>query len=240
MIRTIIIEDDPIITGQLVSYLRRIPAFEPAGSARTGRDGRELAARSGPDLVLLDLTLPDMTGFEVWKYLRDLPSPPDVIAATGAGESATIRRAVSSGAISYLVKPFSFAIFRDKLEGYASYARRLPAGVTADQRQIDDALDATHRPGGGGLPKGLSEVTMEEIIRVLRGAGEPLSAAEVGRPVRRSRVVAARYLDYLYRQGQVRLTYSCGGTGRPVHLYRLIRPSPDRREPGSTGGRPEG
>jgi response regulator of citrate/malate metabolism len=219
MIRTLVIEDEPIIAEGINSDLRRIQGFTSIGVARTGRLGSELARRERPDLVLLDFTLPDMTGFDVWRFLHDLPRPPDVIAVTAASEGNTVRTAIAYGAIDYLVKPFGFAAFRDKLERYADYTRRLPAGTNADQQRIDDARRAMYDPASR-LPSGLSPITLSQVVAVLRAAERPLSATEVAEAVGRSRVCACRYLEHLHRKGLVTLDYRCGATGHPVHLYR--------------------
>jgi response regulator of citrate/malate metabolism len=219
MIRTLVIEDEPIIAEGINADLRRVAGFTSIGVARTGRQGKELAGRERPDLVLLDFTLPDMTGFEVWRFLHGLPRPPDVIAVTAACEGNTVRSAIAHGAIEYLVKPFSFAAFRDRLERYADYARRLPAGVAANQEQIVCALGAMHGPANR-LPSGLSPVTLGLVIDVLRAADRPLSATEVAQAIGRSRVCARRHLEYLHRKELVTLEYRCDGPGHPVHLYR--------------------
>ena len=88
-----------------------------AALARTGQEAaRILAADEGIDLVLLDMHLPDGHGLGLLQRIRAAGHLCDVIAVTSARDSDVVRRAVSQGVVLYLLKPFTFAAFRGKLE----------------------------------------------------------------------------------------------------------------------------
>jgi response regulator of citrate/malate metabolism len=221
MITTLVVEDDPVVAEVNVGYIERVPGFIPVGVARTGAEAITLAVSQEPDLVLLDFALPDMTGIQVCHALHARkPQPPGIIAVTAARDADTVRAAIANGVIQYLIKPYSFATFRDKLDRYAAYQHKLPSGQLTDQPEVDRALEALRGSPVSALPKGLSPVTYDLIVRALRDGGGPLSAVEVAGATGVSRVSARRYLDHLHQKGLVTLTSRYGSTGRPEHRYQ--------------------
>jgi response regulator of citrate/malate metabolism len=146
----------------------------------------------------------------------------DVIAVTSARDLEIVRAAVAQGVVQYLLKPFTLAAFRDKLERYAEYRRALTgsADATAAQQDVDRALSALRGNTGSTLPKGMSKDTLDAIEELLRAAGDGLSAGEVAQRVGVVRVTGRRYLEYLADQGLARRSPRYGGTGRPEHVYR--------------------
>lgn len=123
-INTLIIEDDPILAEAHRTFTERVPGFAVAGMAHFGRDALRLVATRPVDVLLLDVNLPDMSGIELCRTLRAHRNAVDVIAVTSARDLATVRSAVSLGVVQYLLKPFAFASFQDKLHAYAEYRRR--------------------------------------------------------------------------------------------------------------------
>jgi response regulator of citrate/malate metabolism len=173
-----------------------------------------------PDLVLLDIYLPDLDGLEVCRRLRAANNLVDVIAVTAARDVDTVKGAVGLGVAQYLVKPFTFATFRDKLERYAAYRKLTERTTEADQDDIDAMLGELRTPGATPLPKGLSKETLDLVARTLKRNDTPLSAVETAEQAGLSRVTARRYLDHLTQAGQVELELRYGGSGRPEHRYR--------------------
>jgi response regulator of citrate/malate metabolism len=220
MITTLVVEDDPVVAEVNVGYIERVPGFVSVGVARTGAEAVAFASARPVDLVLLDFGLPDMTGIQVCRALHaGPPQPPGIIAVTAARDADTVRAAIAHGVIQYLIKPYSFTTFRDKLDRYASYRQRLPSGQLTDQPEVDRALETLRGSADGALPKGLSPTTYNLIIGTLRDAAGPLSAYEMADATGISRVSARRYLDHLRQKGLVTLTSRYGSTGRPEHRY---------------------
>jgi response regulator of citrate/malate metabolism len=222
MITTLVVEDDPIVAEVNVGYVQRVPGFAVAAVARTGAEAISMAVSDHPDLVLLDFGLPDMTGIQVCRSLHaSADRPPGIIAVTAARDADTVRAAIAHGVAQYLIKPYNFATFSDKLNRYAAYHHRLPpSGQLTDQPEVDRALETLRGSPGGGLPKGLSPVTYELIVRALRDSAEPVSAVEMAAATGISRVSARRYLDHLHSRGLAELTSRYGSTGRPEHRYQ--------------------
>lgn len=222
MIRTLIVEDDFRIASIHKGFLERIGGFEVVGQARTAGESIDLVERLRPDLVLLDIYLPDASGLDVLRSIR-APERPlvDVIAITAAKDVETLRSALQGGVIHYLVKPFEFNVFREKLESYAAMRVRLARVREVDQAQVDLVV-GTLRSGPAGLPKGLSTATLDLVAQALRDEQRDLSATDVAKRTGLSRVTSRRYLDHLVRSGTVELTMRYGSAGRPEHRYRWL------------------
>lgn len=223
MIRTLIVEDDPAVAEVNRGYLDRIPGFAVTATAATG--AAALAALDGNeiDLVLLDFHLPDISGLDVCRALRARPGTPvDVIAVTAARDVETVRTAVAQGVIQYLIKPYSFATFKDKLTGYAGYHQRSCQPGLTDQHGVDRTLAELRPTPGLTVPKGLSEVTYERVASILRASAKSFSASEIGEVTGLARVSARRYLEHLHGQGLVRLVPQYGTPGRPEHRFEWI------------------
>ncbi|MDT7577508.1 MAG: hypothetical protein QOH17_3841, partial [Pseudonocardiales bacterium] len=107
MIRTLVVEDDPVAAAAHVQHVGRVRGFEVVASAATGADALRVLARGGVDLVLLDVHLPDTNGLEVLRRMRAAGHTADVIMVTQARDLAVVRAAIAYGATQYLVKPFT-------------------------------------------------------------------------------------------------------------------------------------
>ena len=222
-IRTLIVEDDFRVAEIHRGFLERLASFSVVGIAHTAQDALERAERDRPDLVLLDIYLPDRSGLEVLRELHATGRPPvDVIAITAANDVETLRSALQGGVVHYLVKPFQFNAFREKLESYAALRSRLGQVREVDQQEIDELYATLRSSSGPELPKGLSPATLALVARTLRGNAGDLSAEDVALRTGVSRVTSRRYLDRLARSGLVAVTMRYGNAGRPEHRYRWV------------------
>ena len=226
MIRVLIVEDEPLIAEAHRTYLGRLSGFSVAGVAHTARDAMraasEAAATEAPiDLVLLDIGLPDASGIALASGLSGLRPAPDIIAITSERDLEMVRAAVGHGALAYLLKPFTFAAFRDRLDRYRRYREALPAGTdAASQAEVDRALAELRVTDRGGAPKGVAPGTNDEIARAVRDAVDGITADEVAKQVGVSRVTAWRYLERLADEGTVTRQTDYGKAGRPKTRYQ--------------------
>lgn len=232
MIRVLIVEDEPLIARAHSEYLARIPGFEVCDVVHTGgaalRSAKEAARDGKPvDLVLLDIGLPDASGLDVASSLGALRPTPDIIAVTSARDLEVVRTAVSRGIVLYLLKPFTFAALRDKLERYVEYRTTLVSVETAvAQHDIDRAMAALRTSNTkASAPKGVSPATLDRIAGFLREADGPRTAAEVGAAAGVSRVTAWRYLERLADDGLLLRITEYGRAGRPQIRYTRRRNS---------------
>ncbi|MEV4351611.1 response regulator [Actinoplanes sp. NPDC049596] len=232
-IRVLVVEDEPLIAEAHAAYVQRIDGFDVAGVAPTGQRAMAVLRSVPVDLILLDLHLPDMFGLDLCRSLRGAGIGTDVLVVTSARDLAVVRSAVSLGVTHYLLKPFTYAAFREKLLAYARYRSQVQGtSPVAAQHEIDRALASLHGPSPAGLPKGLDQGTLDLVLGVLRAADHTtgLSAAEVAARMGASRVTARRYLEHLAETGQVARSPRYGGPGRPEVEYKF--PEPPARRPG--------
>ncbi|WP_446213835.1 response regulator [Micromonospora sp. IBSANI012] len=224
-IRVLVVEDEPLLAEAHTAYTERVPGFVVAGVAHTGREAMAALRRRGGtdiDLVLLDFRLPDVHGLDVCRALRAAGSSVDVLAVTSARDLAVVRTAVSLGVTHYLLKPFTFAAFRDKLERYADYRRQaLADGEVAAQHEVDRMFATLRGAAPHTLPKGLDVQTLNRVLSALaERAGQ--SASEVSQATGISRVTARRYLEYLVTIERAVRVPRYGTPGRPEVEYRPV------------------
>jgi len=219
-VRVLVVEDEQLAAEAHAAYVERVPGFEVAGVARSAGEAARFLASHEVDLVLLDLNLPDGHGLALVQRLRAGGHLVDVIAVTAARDADVVRHAVAQGVVLYLLKPFTFAGFRGKLEQYAAYRAELAQAPTEFVQDEVDRVLGSLRAGTGALPKGMSPETMRDVTVAVRDAGTGLSASEVAELVGASRVTVRRYLEHLADSGSVERRPRYGGGGRPEVEYR--------------------
>ncbi len=129
-IRTLIVDDEPIARRVLREQLEAFPEVYIVGDAENGREACEKIAELQPDLVLLDLEMPAMNGFELVRKLHANP-PPAIVIVTAYNEHAI--RAFEAGAIDYLLKPVSEARLKTALDRVRAV---LPSGPTRSRKVV--------------------------------------------------------------------------------------------------------
>lgn len=227
MTTVLVVDDDFMVAKLHCRYVSAVPGFTVAGVAHSGADALRAADRIRPDLVLLDIYLPDMDGIDVLRELRAAEArdtdrqPADVLFITAARDAGTVRAALRAGALHYLIKPFSQAALQEQLRHVASLRTRLASLDEARQEDVDQIF-GTRPPGSRELPKGLAAHTADLVDRVLRAHPEGLSASECAEAGSLSRVSARRYLEYFAETGRAEVTLRYGGTGRPERRYRRL------------------
>ena len=230
MIDVLVVDDDFRVAEINAKYVGKVPGFRVAARAHSAAQALAALERGAIDLVLLDHYLPDRTGLELVHRMREQGHGADVIMITAAGDVATVQQAMRLGALHYLVKPFTFAALRTRLDSYAALRRtvdRVGGRGVAGQEQVDrifGALRTAPVPSAPGLPSGHTAPTTDLICDVLYGADHPLSAHEVAARTGLSRSTAQRYLRHLEQAGRLRLSLKYGDTGRPEHRYAWVAP----------------
>ena len=224
-IRTLVVDDDFRVARIHAAFVERTEGFEVAGVAHGAEQAIAMMDEVRPDLVLMDVYLPDGDGLGVVRTFAERPDHPDFIIITAARDVATVRAAMQVGAVYYLVKPFGFQALHDRLASYRDLRTRM-AGISeeADQSEVDALFGMLRGPAplqAEQPSKGHSAPTLELVRNAVRAADGDISAAEVAEQVGVSRPTAQRYLTYLAQHGVVRLQLRYGATGRPEHRYTL-------------------
>lgn len=220
MIDVLIVDDDFMVARVHRTFVDRVELFRVVGTANTGEQAIAAVGKLRPDLVLLDLYLPDMFGLDVIPRLRTAGHDCDVMVISAAREAEAVRHAVRHGVIDYLLKPFEFEDLRPRLERYAAQRNSLLTTVVRGQADVDRVLTGTSLPASSvALPKGMSVETAELIERTLCAADGTLSAAECAARAGISRVSARRYLEHFHDTGHAEVSLRYGAAGRPERRY---------------------
>ena len=217
MINVFIVEDDPMVLEVNTGFLEKVPPFRLCGTATNGADAESGIHETMPDLVLLDIYLPDKSGLDVLKLLRSKELNCDIIMITAAKDAATIHEVFRLGAVDYLVKPFRFERFKTALESYYKMWYKLHNTPFFNQSDIDDMKQIKQR--GQALPKGLSETTLKQILLKLVDLPEPVTAEQLASSLGMARVTVRRYLEHLEQIEKIQVQVKYGSVGRPSHYY---------------------
>jgi response regulator of citrate/malate metabolism len=225
MIGVLVVDDDFMVARLHSSVVARQPGFEVLGAARTGADALAAVRSLRPDLVLLDIYLPDMSGLEVLRRFRELSADyaVDVIVISAARDLDTLRRALHGGVFQYLVKPFEVESLRSRLMEYAGHQAELHDLTEARQEEVDRVFRAQVGRGAPSAPKGISPETTELVLHALGDALEDgLSASDCAEATGLSRSSTRRYLEHLVTVGRAEMRPRYGVAGRPERRYRLL------------------
>jgi response regulator of citrate/malate metabolism len=224
MIRVLVVDDDFMVARIHVGFVERVAGFEVVGVAHTGAEAADAVARLRPDLLLLDLYLPDRFGLDLLADIHQGEQPCDAIVITAAKEGDAVRAAVRLGVADYLLKPFGFPDLEERLLRYATQRNLLDRTEVHGQEDVDRVFVRAASAAGGAvaLPKGMSAETARLVEGALTAAPETLSATEVADIVGLSRVSARRYLEYYVSVGQADVRLRYGSTGRPERRYRWV------------------
>jgi two-component system KDP operon response regulator KdpE len=172
MTRVLVVDDEPQILRALRINLR-VRDYE-VHMASTGTEALEVAGRFPPDLVILDLGLPDLDGVEVIQGLRGWTKAP-IIVLSGRADSTDKVEALDAGADDYITKPFGV---EELLARMRAAARRVGAGedlprIKLGELTVDLAAKRVTSPSGDDIRLTPTEWHLLEVL--LRNPGKLLS-----------------------------------------------------------------
>ncbi len=214
-LQVLVVDDDFRVAGIHASIVESAPGFAVAGTARTVAEAHSLMDRIPLDLLLVDVFLPDGDGIELIRG-----SQVDAFVLSAADDAPTVRRALYSGALAYLLKPFPQRTLMERLDRYARYRHVLSGTHGLSQDKIDQALVILNGTQGS-VP--VSRSATEQLLLDALETRE-LSATEAAEIAEVSRATAQRRLASMASQGIVHVRLRYGQSGRPEHLYSRPRP----------------
>lgn len=174
-VRVMIVDDHPVVRRGLRAFLETQPGMEVVGEAGDGKEALRVAATTEPDLILLDLHLPDASGSELIPDMRKWNPKVKVLVLTGFAARHEVVPAIRAGADGYLLKdtdPDQLAeAIRELADGRTVYAQEAAAALSAyvsggDPSETLGNLTAREREVLAGLGQGWSNARLAEELFV--------------------------------------------------------------------------
>ncbi|NAZ95353.1 response regulator [Vibrio toranzoniae] len=225
--RVMVIEDDIAIAELHHRYLDLMGGFDVVGIATTQSEALMQLDILKPDLVLLDVYLPDGCGLDILNHVRGANQGCDVILITAARDVDTLQQAMRGGVVDYLLKPVMFPRLEAALKKYQSQQQEFESVSDLNQGLVDKMLQANAKDNAGKistLPKGIDGVTLNKIRALFQQVSATnITADEAGERIGASRTTARRYLEFLITTGELVADLNYGTVGRPERCYNRSR-----------------
>jgi len=172
--RVLIVDDHPLTRDALASLLGAND-FEVVGQASGGAEAIELAAKLRPALVVLDLTMPDMSGLEALPRLRDAAPEAEIVVLTASEDDGNLMGAIRGGAAGYLLKSEPPKRIVDFLRGVSDGQVALSGPVA--RRLLEQVREGGHRVEA--VPESIAGVISARELEVLLLLDQHLSTEEI-------------------------------------------------------------
>jgi len=222
MYKVLIVEDDPMVAMINEQFVSRHKDFTVSNKCSDGKSALEYLEDNDVDLIILDVYMPYMDGFETLRQIRKKQIPVDVIMVTAANEREQLKEGLHLGVVDYLIKPFTFERFKMALDKFITQAEALKDLERVNQKNIDFLIDKSRRSLNELHPKGIQEKTLEMIMHQLKeNKNKWLTGDEIAVKVGLTGVTVRRYMAHLAEAGMVIADMNYETGGRPCMLYKL-------------------
>lgn len=233
VINVLLIEDDPMVREVNRQFIEQIKGFSLIGYASNGIEGINKIKQLTPELVFMDIFMPEQDGIITLGKIREDHLPVDVIAVTAANDMPTVQRILHLGVYDYIMKPFTFERIEQTLKNYQSYRKKISGMQDLTQRDVDHLMQqrlpeqvvvtttGTKAITIEELPKGFNRATLDKVLAYIQTSEGAVSAEEVSTYIGTARVTARRYLDFLEKQNLLKVDIQYGSVGRPIHRYYI-------------------
>ena len=163
MYKVLIVEDDPMVAMINEQYVMKNKNFSVCGKCKDGLSALEFLETNSVDLIIMDVYMPKLDGFETLRQIRKKQISADVIMVTAANNRDSLEEALHLGIVDYLVKPFTFDRFQTALQKYITQQKALNELDTLNQKSIDFIIDSSRKKSEDLHPKGIQEKTLSII-----------------------------------------------------------------------------
>ncbi|MDM5312780.1 response regulator [Peribacillus frigoritolerans] len=226
-IRAVIAEDDFRVADIHEKFLKNFDEIEVVGKAVNAKKTLRILEQKSPDLLLLDVYMPDQLGTDLLPDIRKKFPNVDIIMITAATDKEQLEKALHYGVENYLIKPVEMKRFNQVIEEYLKKVHLMKSKQEIDQDFVDLILkkgsSVLESNDGQDLPKGVDEITLAKVIEVLEASDVGLSAEQVSGQIGASRTTARRYLEYLISVKKCKAEVVYGVVGRPERRYYKIQ-----------------
>ncbi|GAB4366217.1 MAG: response regulator transcription factor [Bryobacter sp.] len=191
-IRVAIAEDQAMVLGALAALLNIENDIEVVGQARHGREALEVVERTAPDVLLMDIEMPEMSGLEVAAELRRRQSPVKVAIVTTFARSGYLRRALEAGVYGYLLKDSPSASLANAIRRVHSGVRAIDPQLAAEAWSEPDPLSDRERQALRMAGEGLSNSDIAGKLHLSEGTVRNYLSEAIGKLGAANRIEAAR------------------------------------------------
>jgi two-component system, CitB family, response regulator CitT len=225
-IKAAIAEDDFRVADLHEKFLNRFEELEVVGKALNAKQTIEILEQKKPDLLLLDIYMPDQLGSDLLPVIRQQYKHVDIIMITAATDKEILEKALHYGVEYFLVKPVKIEHFQQIIGEYLNKYQLMQTKQEIDQDFVDRIFKRTSSPTTfnkeSTLPKGVDDITLSKVRSVLENSTIGLSAEQVSGQIGASRTTARRYLEYLISVQECRAEVIYGVVGRPERRYYKV------------------
>ncbi|HFK1440849.1 MULTISPECIES: response regulator [Bacillus] len=226
MIKVLIVEDDPMVAMLNTHYLEQVGGFELVQAVNSVKSAIEILEKSRVDLVLLDIFMPEETGFELLMYIRNQEKEIDIIMISAVHDMGSIKKALQYGVVDYLIKPFTFERFKEALTIYREKVTFMKEQQKISQSELDLLIlqkEKREPTVTKELPKGLTKQTLQLIWQKIESLnGRVFTTDEMAQLVGISRVSIRKYVMFLTDIGVLENEMMYQHVGRPVSKLRCV------------------
>ncbi|MGE6717449.1 response regulator [Peribacillus frigoritolerans] len=226
-ITVVIVEDDENAVNIYKQFTNQLDQFTVIATASTGKQALNILHAAQPDLILLDIFLPDMNGIDLLREIRREYRGIDVILITAANDTETVSEAIRGGAFGYLIKPIIIDKLLATLNQYDMTRRQLHNSNLVNQDKVDTLFRTISNSNTANdvqinsLPKGIDKHTLKMVRSKIQNVNGSLNADELGQLVGISYSTMRRYLEYLVSCNEMEVEVLYGSVGRPERKYKI-------------------
>ncbi len=228
-IKVLFVEDDPMVREVNRQFIERVEGFQVIAMCGNGVEGYNKIVELKPDLVIMDIFMPEQDGLITLRKIRSNNLPVDVITVTAANDMQTIQQILHLGVYDYIMKPFTFERIQQTLLNYYQFKLKTKGVQDLTQQQLDEMIhpylvemdDVVENKTLQitDLPKGFNRSTLDKVLNFVKDSKDGASADEVAAGIGVARVTARRYLDFLEKHNFIKVDVHYGGVGRPINQY---------------------
>ena len=195
-VRVLVADDQKVVRDGLSLLLGLLPGVEVIGTAVDGTDAVRQAAACVPDVVLMDLSMPNCDGVEATRQIAGLQPGVRVVVLTAFADDDSVFGALRAGARGYLTKDAGAGEILQALSAVCAGEAQLDPSV---QRRLVEAVVSGEAPGGPGPPPppGPPDGLTERELEVLTEIGAGLSNAEIAGKLRISGATVKSHINHL-------------------------------------------
>lgn len=220
-IKVLVVDDDFNIARMHSQFVTSVKGYHALGVALNYEQALAHISKQQPDLLLLDVFMPDQSGIDLLRVIRAKQLPCDIILITAAKELQVVEEGFRLGIFDYLIKPFDLEQLQTTLKKYLKYRRRLASLSNVNQEAVEDLKTLRATSTQPSTQKGIDARTLSRIKDYLTNVREFQTLDDIVKGTGVSRSTARNYMTYMVQVNQAEEMLQYGTIGRPQALYRI-------------------